>query len=396
MISDEQFSARLFEVMKQICPAVEGLELYEFRYGLHNLRPEDGWGSVEPEACESILARVESRVFYDGIRIKPKRGEQIVLDDPIVELARTLFAGLVSGAYDPAWVTQHFFFDLRGFLFLHRTLYFTEEVLAHFGGRPWRQFEQKQKAFESVQDVGYKAFKEANAEVDALFIDTVRRLIGLRGTPAILAIAGPTAAGKTEIVERLHQAFAEEGRQTTSLELDNFLTDREPRERKGIFTQGREAMHFDLFLESLRALTRGEEALIPRYDFVHATSSHDQNGRLKPEGAPIRIQPADIIFIEGNFPFLYEEAAALIHIKAVYLTDDPVRLKRKWKRDIDYRKKYEPTYFRNRYFKDQFIMAGIAYRPQLAVCDLAVDTTGGALWAAPETVRLVEGQGDGS
>ena len=65
----------------------------------------------------------------------------------------------------------------------------------------------------------------------------------------------------------------------------------------------------------------------------------------------------------------------------VYLTDDPVRLKRKWKRDIDYRKKYEPTYFRNRYFKDQFIMAEIAYRPQLAMCDLAVDTTGAALWA---------------
>ena len=57
--------------------------------------------------------------------------------------------------------------------------------------------------------------------------------------------------------------------------------------------------------------------------------------------------------------------AKLIGIKVVYLTDDAIRLKRKWKRDIDYRKKYEPTYFRNRYFKDQFIMAEIAYRPQI-------------------------------
>ena len=31
---------------------------------------------------------------------------------------------------------------------------------------------------------------------------------------------------------------------------------------------------------------------------------------------------------------------------------------------MDYRKKYEPTYFRNRYFKDQFIMAQIAYSPR--------------------------------
>ncbi len=72
---------------------------------------------------------------------------------------------------------------------------------------------------------------------------------------------------------------------------------------------------------------------------------------------PIEIEPADIIFIEGNFPFLIEEVLHLIGIKVVYLTDDPIRLKRKWKRDIDYRKKYEPNYFRNRYFKDQFIMA---------------------------------------
>ncbi|HSA99177.1 MAG TPA: hypothetical protein VLE49_00905, partial [Anaerolineales bacterium] len=98
---------------------------------------------------------------------------------------------------------------------------------------------------------------------------------------------------------------------------------------------------------------------------------------------------ADIIFIEGNFPFLIEEIVHLIGIKVVYLTDDPVRLKRKWKRDIDYRKKYEPTYFRNRYFKDQFIMAEIAYRPQMEVCDMVVDTTGAALWTTPEVAKIL-------
>ena len=97
----------------------------------------------------------------------------------------------------------------------------------------------------------------------------------------------------------------------------------------------------------------------------------------------MKFEPADIIFIEGNFPFLLEEIAHLIGIKVVYLTDDPIRLKRKWKRDIDYRKKYEPTYFRNRYFKEQFIMAQIAYLPQMEVCDMVVDTTGGAIWASP-------------
>ncbi len=133
----------------------------------------------------------------------------------------------------------------------------------------------------------------------------------------------------------------------------------------------------------------GKKITIPRYDFVYATSSHDLNGSLKPDGIPIEIEPADIIFIEGNFPFLLEEVSHLIGIKVVYLTDDSVRMKRKWKRDIDYRKKYEPTYFRNRFFKDQFIMAQIAYIPQMEICDLVVDTTGAALWVTRKIMQIL-------
>lgn len=390
MNPEDDFSARLFEIMKPLCLPVQAMELYEFRYCLHNLRPAGGWDSVTPAACSVIEAQVESRSFYDSLQIKPRQDDRIVLDERITALVQMLFVGLVSGVYDPAWVDRHFYFDLRGFYFLHRTQYFTEQVRAHLGGRPWKQFEPRQKVFESVQDIGYKAFREANADLDALFISSVHRLIARCGTPALLAIAGPTAAGKTEIVEQLQASFQAQGRRSASLELDNFLTDREYREEQGIFTQGKEALHFDLFKQCLEGLLQGRAVTSPRYDFVYATSSHDLHGGLKPDGRPIQIEPADIIFIEGNFPFLIGEVARMITIKVVYLTDDPVRLKRKWKRDIDYRKKYEPTYFRNRYFKDQFIMAELAYRPQLACCDMAVDTTGGALWVAPETARILE------
>lgn len=283
-----------------------------------------------------------------------------------------------------------FLFRPARLLLLHRTAYFTEKVLAHLGGKPYRQFEQKQKQFETWQAVGYKSFREANAEVDALFIESVLKLIEARGTPILLAIAGPTAAGKTEIVERLNHAFQQAGRRTTSIELDNFMTDREYREAHGIDSQGKAALHFELFRQALEDITRGKRISIPRYDFIYATSSHDLDGQLKAGGIPIVIEPADIIFIEGNFPFLIEEVLPLIGIKVVYLTDDPVRLKRKWKRDIDYRKKYEPTYFRNRYFKDQFIMAEIAYRPQLETCDMVVDTTGAALWTTPEIAAVLD------
>jgi uridine kinase len=375
--------------MKDIDPTVRDMELYEFQYALKNIAPAQGWDVIHPASKVEMETRLNSRSFYDSIKIKPRLGDRIVLDEQIVQLTEMLFAGLVTGLYEESWVRNHFYFDIRGFYFLHRTTYFTEPVINHLGGKPFKQFDQKQRVFTFYQDLGYKAFREANEEVDRAFIESVHKLIAARGTPILLAIAGPTAAGKTEIVERLRADFDRAGKKTTSIELDNFLTDRDYREEKGIFTQGKAAMHFDLFKQSLKDIAAGKNISIPRYDFVYATSSHDLQGNLKPDGVPIEIEPADIIFIEGNFPFLIEEVADLIGIKVVYLTDDPIRLKRKWKRDIDYRKKYEPTYFRNRYFKDQFIMAEIAYRPQMAVCDMVVDTTGAALWTTPEVAAVL-------
>ena len=104
---------------------------------------------------------------------------------------------------------------------------------------------------------------------------------------------------------------------------------------------------------------------------------------------PLEIEPADIIFIEGNFPFQIKEISDLIGIKIVYLTDDPIRLKRKWKRDIDYRKKYIVNYFLNRFFGTQFLRAADCYQPQMEACDMVVDTTGAALWVTPEFVEIL-------
>ncbi len=128
-------------------------------------------------------ARVNSRAFYDSIQIKPRVDDRIVLDEQIVHLTNMLFVGLVTGTYEEAWIDNHFYFDMRGFFFLHRTVYFTETVLAHFGGKPFKQFEQKQKAFERFQGVGYKDFMEANADVDQLFMASVHKLIASRGNP---------------------------------------------------------------------------------------------------------------------------------------------------------------------------------------------------------------------
>jgi len=380
----------LYEKMKRIHPGIEELEPYEFRYCL------DPWLPLEGERAgvtllprEEVERLVNSRAFYAGIQLKPKVGDRIVLDEAIVRLTKMLFVGLAAGAYPEDWVAAHFCFDIRGFYFLHRTAYFTDRVIAHLGGRPFKCFEQKQKLLERCHEIGYRAFKEANADVDQAFIETVLSLIGAKGTPMLVAIAGPSAAGKTEIVARLRGEMDRSGRQVTSIEMDNFLTDREQREEKGIHSLGREAIHLELFLRGLEEIRQGRRITTPRYDFYNATSSHTLEGKLKPGRSPIVIEPADVVFLEGNQPFLLEEVAPLIGIRVVYLTDDSIRMRRKWRRDIDYRKKYEPTYFRNRFFREQFLMAQQCYVPQMEVCDIAVDTTGAALWVTPETAGIL-------
>jgi uridine kinase len=384
------FSEILYEKMKRINPGVEELELYEFRYALDNLYPGDrGWQSIKLDEEQGIEELVNNSEFYDSVQIAPRVDNRIVLDPHVVGLTNMLFVGLVTEMYSEDWVRAHFYFDIRGFYFLHRTVYFTDRVLEHLGGRPLKSFEQRQGRFERAQALGYKDFREANEEVDGYFIESVEKLVAAKGTPILVAIAGPTAAGKTEIVARLRSSTEKTGKKTTAIELDNFLTDRDRREALGIYTQGKEALHFGLLKQSLEDITRGRKISIPRYDFVYATSSHELDGKLRPGGVPIEIEPAELIFMEGNFPFLLDEIAHLIGIKVVYLTDDAIRLKRKWKRDIDYRKKYEPTYFRNRYFRDQFLMAQKCYVPQMELCDMVVDTTGAAIWATPEVAEIL-------
>jgi uridine kinase len=387
LLTPETFSAVLFETMKRINAGVEDLELYEFRYALENISSKAGWDSIKLVPRDEIERMISTRDFYTSIQLKPKSGGKIVLDESIVRLSQMLFVGLVSKEYTEEWVNAHFYFDLRGFYFLPHTVYFTEDVLAHFGGKPYKQFEQKQKRFERFQGVGYKEFMEANAEIDQAFVESIKKLIDAKGTPLLITLAGPTAAGKTEITERLLNAFEQTGLKFTTIEVDNYLLDREYRDDKPM---GKESTHFELFMSSLVDILQGKKITIPRYDFVQATSSHDLNGYLKSGCVPLEIEPADIIFMEGNFPFHMDEISSLIGIKAVYLTDDPVRLKRKWKRDIDYRKKYDPSYFRNRFFRTQFLRAEECYLPLMKVCDIVVDTTGAALWATPEISEILD------
>jgi len=390
-MNNEYFSKDLFEKMKLINQGISDLEFYEFEYLLKRLSPENKkWESVEAQAKEKIEKLIEKDIFYSDISVNQKMNGKTVLHKNITALTRNIFAGMAQNSYNPEWINKYFYFDIRSFIFYPRTFYFNDPVKKHLGGKPFKSFEKKQKIFESYQGIGYKDFMNANMDIDNEFISILQKLITIKGTPVVIGIAGPTAAGKTEIVERLKSLFKGQGRIITTIEMDNFFTDRETREKKGIHSMGKEALHFNLLLKAIKDISEGRKIFIPEYDYLTESSSFDESGNLKEGRKAIEINPSDIIFIEGNFPFLFEELVQYIGIKIVYLTDDPVRLKRKWKRDIDYLKKYEQIYFINRYFRTQKLKAKACYIPQLCTCDIAVYTTGSELWLSRETSNILE------
>lgn len=197
----------------------------------------------------------------------------------------------------------------------------------------------------------------------------------------MLTLVGPTAAGKTEIVARIIEKMRNEGKSINSIEMDNFFKDRDFRDTQDTIL---ETIHLKVFKQCMSDLKQGRSTRIPRYDFINAKSSHDLQSHLRPGRTLLEVEPAEILLLEGNFPFQLPEIAPLVDLKIIYLTDDPIRLKRKWMRDVDYRKKFDPVYFCNRYFKTQRQRAEEIYLPMMMVCDIVVDTTAAAIWVAPE------------
>jgi len=370
------FSQKLYEKLSGLNNGIQDMELYEFRYALEYIKSEvDNWTLVKTPLKSTIEKMIRNCDFYESIELKPIKKNKIILDKNISDLNKSLFAGIVKEIYDLKWIDIHFYFDVRGFLFIPRTKYFTEEVLHHLRKEPFMRFKSRQNKFDSFQGIGFRDFKDANKEIDRNLLDIINKLCLNRQPPIVIAVAGPTAAGKTEFSEYLLNFFNENKKTIKSVEIDNFLQDREYRDTIGSGKMIRESVHFDLYKNCLKDLKKGDQCQIPKYDFTDGVSSHDNENKLRNGASTLSIEPADIIFLEGNFPFLFDEIIPLIDIKIFYLTDDPIRLKRKWKRDIDYRKKYNPNYFCNRYFRTQYLKAETSYRSQLKTCDIAVDTT---------------------
>lgn len=109
----------------------------------------------------------------------------------------------------------------------------------------------------------------------------------------LVAVSGPTSAGKTTFAKRLALQVMAQGIYPVIISLDDYFVNREdtPRDPYGNFDfEALEAVDIALFQADMRRLMGGEEVVLPRYNFKTG---------LREQGAPLRIGQDHVILVEG-------------------------------------------------------------------------------------------------
>ena len=109
----------------------------------------------------------------------------------------------------------------------------------------------------------------------------------------IVLVAGPSSSGKTTFSKRLSIQLMARGLTPFPLELDKFFVDREhtPRDETGEYDyEALSAIDLERLNKDLQALIRGEEVLLPKYNFLTGKSEAGDRVKLKSD---------QIIIVEG-------------------------------------------------------------------------------------------------
>jgi len=143
----------------------------------------------------------------------------------------------------------------------------------------------------------------------------------------VIGITGGSASGKTRTINQLKKIF---GDQIVVISQDNYYRNlkelgRERWERADYDKPS--AFNNDELADDLKKLIKGESVTLPIYDFK-------THSRLKQQ---IKVDPAQIIIIEGIFIFNIPRIRELIDFKIFLAADGDVRLSRRLLRDINKR-----------------------------------------------------------
>jgi uridine kinase len=141
----------------------------------------------------------------------------------------------------------------------------------------------------------------------------------------IIGIAGGTGSGKTTVVTKIAKNLPEEN--VTILPQDAYYKDNSMLsfdERKKINYDHPNSIDFDLLLNHIQELKKGNPIKQPIYSYITHSRSDDYKV----------VHPKKILIIEGILAFSNEELRKQCEIKIFVHTDADERLIRRIKRDI--------------------------------------------------------------
>ncbi|MGC9350089.1 MAG: ATP cone domain-containing protein [Anaerolineae bacterium] len=136
--------------------------------------------------------------------------------------------------------------------------------------------------------------------------DAAAKILQQRDAVRVVIIAGPSSSGKTTTTVKLGERLERAGLNLVALNVDNYFYDLEmhPKDEYGDYDfETPQALDLDLINQHLQRLIKGEEALIPRYDF--------KTGKRRLDATPMRVAENEIILID-SLHGLYEKMTAAI------------------------------------------------------------------------------------
>jgi uridine kinase len=148
--------------------------------------------------------------------------------------------------------------------------------------------------------------------------------------PVLIGIAGGTGSGKTTVAIMVKSRF--EGESVIIIHHDSYYCDRgeiDPEEREKINYDHPSAFENTLLAAHLRTLMERKPIELPVYDY----SSHTRLDQV------VRVQPAEIILLEGILVLEDEMLRSLMDIKIYIEADSDERFIRRLLRDMKERKR---------------------------------------------------------
>ncbi len=144
----------------------------------------------------------------------------------------------------------------------------------------------------------------------------------MSSSPYLIGLAGGSGSGKTALARELTGRFPP-GKSVT-LELDSYYLDRAGSSPAGLNFDEPAAFEYELLLEHIQALSRGEAVNKPVYDFAN----HSRLAQTE------LISPQRYALIEGLFVLYWPDVRDLLNLKVFLDADHRTCLERRLARDV--------------------------------------------------------------